>query len=285
MGGFEIPGLGCVIDRPEPTPTQTIYRNSVNNSMSQASEYIARNSAKTASSVYAVQTAELFIGGDMGPNCDITQSQRINMTQQTSGVLDANQVQDLATIFSTNINNGIDQAATASSEFLAQAISAGTTTELQTNISRVISSAVTFDNYNEVLSQTFTNQGAKITVGGSCNGKIVQDQYLVANVIAVNLMNVVQNALLSDTSTTDVITRLSQTSKSKSTGLAGLIKSIFDGIHDAFTGPWATIAIACVVLACVMCLGLLAFALSPAGQESTKTAVSAGANIAKARYG
>lgn len=277
---FNIPGVGCLANCPTPTPTQTIYRNAVTNSMSQASEYIARNSAKTASSVFAVQSAELVIGGDLGPLCDITQVQSINMNQQTSGTLLATQMSDLATIFSTNINNAVTQAASASSEFLAQAVAAGTTTELATNINRVISSTVTFDNYNEVLSQTFTSQGAKITVGGNCNGKVVQDQTLVANVIAVNLMNVVQTALLTDTSTAEVITTLTQSAKSKSTGLAGIIKSIFDGIKNAFTGPFQNVAIAAVILCCLCCFGLLAFALSPAGQEATTTAASAGSNYA-----
>jgi hypothetical protein len=63
------------------------------------------------------------------------------------------------------------------------------------------------------------------------------------------------------------------------------VTSIFKGIKEAFTGPYSMIAIACVVLACIMCLALLAFGLSPAGQEATTTAVAAGANIAKARYG
>jgi type IV secretory pathway VirB2 component (pilin) len=69
---------------------------------------------------------------------------------------------------------------------------------------------------------------------------------------------------------------VSQKSKAKSEGLAGLLKAIFDGL----TGIWGIIA----AVACVLICGALIFLLSPAGQESSVKLANAGASKIKGPF-
>jgi hypothetical protein len=283
VGGWGFGNCGS-----EGSKAQTSYNQTMNQLCSQTSSFITTNSTKTASSVFAKQTADIMIGGDIGPNCDLTQSQTMNISQQTSGELEDNQIMQLASDISTGLTNMIDQTSSATSDLASGQVASQDNVTLNTNIQNVINRTVTKTNYSEVLSQTFADQGATIKIGGSCNGRIRQEQILVSNVIAMNLLKTVQEALVNDASTTNVFTQLTQTSTATGKGLGALVESFLGGIAGIF-GVGADVVktwlIVCAVVLCVICGGLLAFMLSPAGQEATTTAASAGANIAKARYG
>ena len=90
---------------------------------------------------------------------------------------------------------------------------------------------------------------------------------------------------MENTIISSVVTTAEQTAAATS---KNLLDNLFEGIASIF-GIGADVAkiwiIGCVIVLCVLCGGLLAFMLSPAGQEATTSAASAGANIAKARYG
>jgi hypothetical protein len=94
--------------------------------------------------------------------------------------------------------------------------------------------------------------------------------------------------LQTNASTANVFNSVGQSGSASSQGFAGILDSIFGGVAKVF-GVGADVAktgvIACVALLCLVCIGIVVFMLSPAGQEATTTAASAGANIAKSRYG
>ena len=282
IGGWGIGNCGS-----SGTAAQTSYNSTMSQLCSTTSSFITTNTAKTSTALFAKQTADIFIGGSMGPNCDLTQSQTMELTSQTKGELNDGQVLQLASTISTALTNMIDQTASAESDLLSGQTQSQDNVTLNQNIQNVVNRTVTKTNYNEVLSQTFSDQGATIKVGGDCNGRIRQEQLTTANVIAVNLLKTVQEALVNDSSTTTVFTQLAQTSTAKGKGLGALVESFFNGVATVLKVPAdvaKTYVIACVCLLCVICAGLVAFALSPAGQQATTTAVNAGANIAKSRY-
>jgi hypothetical protein len=258
--------------------------------VSQTSTFIKNNSQKTASDVMNIQTAQLYVV-EMGDKCDIDLSQSISLSQQTSGQLSATSLNDLRSIITTGLQNMASQNAAATAQMgsgaLTQSTDTTNITEVNTDIQNIVNTTCSDSNYNELVSSTLNKQDAVIKIG-KCNGKLKIGQDIVADVIAKNLMDTMLTNLQTNASTANVFNTVSQTGTSSSQGLAGILDSIFEGVASIF-GIGADVAktwiIGCVIVLGVICLGLLAFAMSPAGQEATTTAASAGANIAKSRYG
>ena len=261
------------------TQAQSQYNQTMSQLVSQTASYIQTQSSKTTLSTVVSQTSSLEIGGDVGPNCDITQSQSITLSSQASGNLSATQLATMGSTITTSLQNMLTQTSSAASQLLSGATSSSDITNIQDNIAAVVSQTTSLSSYQEIISQTFAKQGETLVVGGSCNGKIKQDQNFVANVIALNILTAVQTGLQNNATTTTLFTQLAQTSSAKGGGLAELVSSFFSGIASVLgvaEGPLYIGIAGCICLLCVCCLALLAFGLSGAGQESAKT-LSSGA--------
>jgi hypothetical protein len=278
IGGWGIGNCGS-----DGTKAQTQYNQTMNQLCSSTSAFIQSQSSSTSTSTFNTQTLSLEIGGDIGPNCDITQSQSIDISQNTTGNLDAKQCSQMGSDISTALTNMINQSSSSVAGMLGGASSSADITNLNSTIQNVVNSTTELTSYQSIVSQTFNTQNATLVVGGSCNGKITQNQKIVANVIALNVLKAVQDALVRNSTTANVFTQLSQTSTAKSEGLSDLVNSFFNGVAKVLGVPFGAaqnMVIACVILCCLCCFGLLAFMLSPAGQNATKTAAQAGANYA-----
>jgi hypothetical protein len=283
VGGWGIGNCGS-----EGTKAQTQYNQTMNQLCSSTAEFIQSQSSSTSVATFNAQTMTLQIGGDIGPNCDITQSQSIDISQSTTGNLEANQCTTMGSDISTAITNMITQNSDATAGMLGGASSSGDITNLNTDIQNIVKETTKLESYQSILSQTFNTQDVALVVGGSCNGKITQSQKIVANVIAMNVLKAVQTALVENKSTSNVFTQLSQTATAKSEGLGDLVNSFFNGVAKVLGVPFGAaqnMTIACVVLLCLCCMGFLAFALSPAGQQATTTAANTGSSIAKSKFG
>ncbi len=253
--------------------------------VSQTSTFIKSNSQKTASDVMNIQTAQLYVV-EMGEKCDINLSQSITLSQQTSGELNADSMTDLRSLISTGLQNIAAQEAESTAEMgsgaLTQSTDSTNITNVNTSIQDIVNTTVSDSNYAEVLSSTLNQQDSVIKIG-KCNGKLTIGQDIVADVIAKNLMDLVLTNLQTNTVTADVFNNVGQSGRSASEGLAGLVDSILGGIADVLgTTIDALMAplIACIIVCCLCCAGLIFVMMSPGGQN----AASAGANIAKARY-
>jgi hypothetical protein len=82
--------------------------------------------------------------------------------------------------------------------------------------------------------------------------------------------------ILEDKIVNDLAAKAETSVKQENTGFASIIDSVFGGISDVL-GAYGNIVGMCVCLLCVMCLALLAFGLSPAGQKATTNASGAAA--------
>jgi len=237
-----------------------------------------------------IQSAQLYVV-EMGEKCDIDLSQSIKLTQQTSGQLSATSLNDLRSLITTGLQNMATQNAATTAQMgsgaLTQSTDSTNITEVNTDIQNIVNSTCSDSNYNELVSSTLNKQDAVIKIG-KCNGKLTIGQDIVADVIAKNLMDTMLTNLQTNASTANVFNSVGQSGSASSQGFAGILDSIFGGVAKVF-GVGADVAktgvIACVALLCLVCIGIVVFMLSPAGQEATTTAASAGANIAKSRYG
>ena len=279
VGGWGIGDCGS-----SGSTAQTEYNQTMSQLVSQTASYIQTNSSKTSLASVITQTTSLEIGGDIGPNCDITQSQTISLTSQATGNLNTQQLATMGSTITTSLQNMLTQTGSAASQLLSGSTSSSDITNINDNIAAVVSQTTSLSSYQQIISQTFAKQGLTLVVGGSCNGKIKQDEKFVGNVIALNIMTAIQTGLQNNAVTSSLFTQLAQTSNSHGGGLAELVSSFFSGIAGVLgvaEGPLFAGIAGCICILCVCCLALLAFGLSGAGQDSARTLSSGAVNIGK----
>jgi len=241
---------------------------------------ITRVSQQTTASSMNLNKVTIAVGRDTVAPCKIYVSQSINATTIASGTLKANGLSEIKRDITNGLQAQVNQASAATSQLGGGQSSTSDNTTINNHIENLIQTNITDETYNNALSQSLGSNDGTLVIGRDCKDEIHFDQNIVSQVTAINLLDKVQQILDSDSVVNQFNASVSQTATSKSEGLAGLVTAIFDGIRNAFTGPYAMVAIACVVLCCVACLALLAFGLSPAGQTATTNASGAAAAYA-----
>lgn len=255
--------------------TNEFFNKQTNSFMSSVSQ----NVSATAGARQSVSLA-----GSNLKNCRVNVSQGASTTVTAAGTLKSENVQDLKTKLQNDAKTAIDNAASQKSGFLAPSVanSASATTDLKNKVTNIIENTMSSSTVQNIVANAQNNQSINSAgLVGECDPKYRLpgeydynfDQNILQSVTAKGIADAITNAL-SDTitqNTTD--TAVKQTAKQETQGVNDLVDSVFKGL----TGIWGIIA--CIL--CVICCAVLAFMLSPAGQNMTKTAANAGA----ARYG
>ena len=262
----------------------TSYKSTFNQLQQNMSSFIQSNSQETASSTMNINTARIEVGGNVDGKINLTQ--RIDLTKEVSGKLQQTSLDQLKTMMDTSLQNMVKQASDATASSGGGQATTQDNVEINQTIQSITSQTTQLSNYNKLVDETLNKNDGTIVIKGNVgkNADIKIDQGIVAKIVAKNVLESVATKLMDNTTISKVVSTAEQTASSTS---KNLLDNLFDGVAKVF-GVGADVAktwiIGCVIVLGVLCLGLLAFMLSPAGQEATTTAASAGANIAKARY-
>jgi len=265
--------------------SSTSYSATMNSLQSNMSTYINENSTSTASSTMLINTARIEVGGNV--DGEINLIQKIDLTKEVSGKMEVKNIAELRDMITTGVQNSVQQASTATASTMGGAAVSQDNVEINTNIQSIVSKTVSNDNYSALVDETLAKNDGVIKIKGNVgkNAKIKLEQGIVAGIVAKNVLDSVNKALSENQQIATVFNKSAQTASATS---KNPIDNLFEGLAKVF-GVGADVAktyiIACVCLLCVLCGGILAFMMSPAGQEATTTAASTGANIAKSRYG
>lgn len=263
----------------------TSYKSTFNQLQQNMSSFIQSNSQETASSTMNINTARIEVGGNVDGKINLTQ--RIDLTKEVSGKLQQTSLDQLKTMMDTSLQNMVKQASDATASTMGGSAATQDNVEINQTIQSITSQTTQLSNYNKLVDETLNKNDGTIVIKGNVgkNADIKIDQGIVAKIVAKNVLESVATKLMDNTTISRVVSTAEQTATSTS---KNFIENFFEGVAGVF-GVGADVAktwiIGCVIVLGVLCLGLLAFMLSPAGQEATTTAASAGANIAKARYG
>ena len=252
--------------------------------------FVSENSQQVQASSLNSQNMD-FSGAEF-IKCRAAFIQSINSTVVASGQMTTQNINDLTAKLKNDATTAIDNAAAQKSGFLAPSVanSASATTDLKTKVNNIIETTMKSSTVQNIFANANNIQNLAspklkyecdpaYRIPGPCSSKdqtgcdFVADQNIVANVTAKGVADALTKAMTSVIADNTTDTTVKQTAKQETQGLNDLVDSVFKGL----TGIWGIIA--CIV--CVLCCGVLAFMLSPAGQNAT----AAGANIAKSRYG
>jgi hypothetical protein len=181
-----------------------------------------------------------------------------------------------------DIANSMEQSAAANMEMLTELGSLsdviGKSNQnieqtINTTVRNIVETNITTENLTELFAEQVNINQEELIIGGNfvCpEGKGGLD--LSQDIVAVLSASAVTDQLAEKISETKIVNDLSAKAeasvKQENTGFASIIDSIGEGISGivgSFTGIYAISGI----LLCVVCLAVLAFALSPAGQKAT----------------
>lgn len=263
----------------------TSYKSTFNQLQQNMSSFVQNNSQETASSTMNINTARIECWGNIDGKLNLTQ--KIDLTKEVSGKLSQQSLDTIKSTMDTSLQNMVTQAAEATASTGGGSAATQNDVEINQTIQSITSQATEINNYNKLVDETLNKNDGTIIIKGNVgkNADIRIDQGIVANIIVKNLTESIAEKMMENTVIASVLNTAEQTATSTS---KNLLDNLFEGIAGVF-GVGADVAkygiIACVICLCVLCGGVLAFMLSPAGQEATTTAASAGANIAKSRYG
>ena len=251
--------------------------------------FVSENSQQVQAS--SLNSQNMDFSGAKFPKCKAAFIQSINSTVVASGQMTTQNINDLSAKLQNDAKTAIDNAAAQKSGFLAPSVanSASATTDLKNKVTNIIENTMKsstvqniFANANNIQNITAPKLNYECDPAyrtpGPCSSKdqsgcdFVADQNIVSNVTAKGVADALTKALTSVITENTTDTAVKQTAKQETQGVNDLVDSVFKGL----TGIWGIIA--CIV--CIIIIGAAAFLLSPAGQNATRTAATAGANYA-----
>jgi len=245
--------------------------------------FVSENSQKVSAS--ALNINKLNFQRATFKNCRTAILQTIDSDVIATGEMTTQNIQDLTTKLKNDASTAIDNAAKQSNGFIAPAVanSASATTNLKTTVTNIIDNTMSSKTVQDIFANASNKNDGDFSdlyyecdsaykTPGSCNASdsagcdFVVDQNIKSKVVAKGIADAITKALASTIADNTVVADVKQTSTQQNAGVSELVDSVFKGL----TGIWGIIA--CVI--CVLICGALAFLLSPAGQNSSRTLAS-----------
>jgi hypothetical protein len=240
---------------------------------SAVNDFVSSKSNKVTASGINLNDMELVIGRTSG-HCNINASQKITSTQTTTGELSPSDMKDLRSKIKEATDASIDQQAKAKSGFFQTApASSENISNYKNTVENKINNTVTDTQIQDISNSVFNKNTKKVTLGECTDdSKLDFSQDIVSQLVTEGIMKGVTKAVAGAEADVSQKLGIKSSSESKGSGLEDVIASIFAGLTSIY-------GIIGIIVVCI-CLAFLAFGLSPAGQDATKTAAKAGANYA-----
>ena len=240
---------------------------------SAVNNFVSSKSNKVTASGINLNDMELVIGRTSG-HCNIDATQKITSTQTTTGELSPTDMKDLRSKIKEATDARIVQQAKAKSGFFQTApASSENISNYKNTVENTINNTVTDTQIQDISNSVFNKNTKKVTLGECTDdSKLDFSQDIVSQLVTQGIMKGVSTAVAGAEADVSQKLGIKSSSESKGSGLEDVIASIFAGLTSIY-------GIIGIIVVCI-CLAFLAFALSPAGQDATKTAAKAGANYA-----
>ena len=257
---------------------QTFNLSAINRSIY---NQVTTNTQKVSASATNIQSLGLNVKGSM-IGCPFNAMQKIKSETQT----DVSQIPETILAMKNEITTEMQAGAQAAIDKATEVgnFQIGDKQNLKQDVNmaieNVVDTTITTENLNEVVTSAVNIQDNVMNIGGDldCQGEqITLGQDISAKLVTKSVMASLTQALIENKTTNKLTADLGGSTKTENKGFSDLLSAFFAGL----TGP----LIAVVVCVCVIMIALTIFLLSPAGQNATRTAANAGANIMKAKTG
>ena len=247
---------------------------------------ITQNSSTTSASGANIQGMKVNFGQIIG--CDVNLSQKITSTTMASSEFSASEIAQLQ----STITNDLSASATSALEKNTQlgselgALAGGKQsmdikTQVDMEIKNLVENNITTNNLTSTVSEQVNIQNGVLnvkkydcTVG---NATLNFSQDVVSEIKAESVMSALKDAIANNEMLNKMAATADSSASQKQGGIAEIADSVFGGIAGIIgtSQQGAQVASAAsVCCVCVLVLGGVAVALSPAGQNAGRAAAS-----------
>jgi len=247
---------------------------------------ITNNSSTTSASGANIQGMKVNFGEIYG--CDINLSQRITSKTMAASDFTAEEITDLQTAITNDMSASAASALEKNSQMgseLGALVSGDTNLEIKTEvdmeIKNIVKNNITTNNLTSTVSEQVNIQDGELSVKRyDCtvgNATLNFSQDVVSEIKAESVMSVLKEAIAKSEMLNKMAATADSSASQKQGGVAEIADSVFGGVADVIGSTQegaqaASLASVCCV--CVLVLGGVAVALSPAGQNAGKAAAS-----------
>jgi len=250
---------------------------------------ITKNAVKVGNEQTSINKLELIIKGNV-IGCNIKTSQTIDAKMTSTVQAATSEIVSMA----NDIQNMLEQSASSNMGMLTELGSLsdviGKSNQnieqtIKTAVRTVVTQNITTENLTQVLNEQININQQRLIFGGNIicpegKGGLDLSQDITAQLSAEVVSTVITEKLLENKIISDLAAKGEAVVKQENTGFASIFDSILGGI-GGIIGQYGNIVFACVALLCVVCIGLVVFMMSPAGQK----AASQASNVAAKRAG
>jgi hypothetical protein len=247
---------------------------------------ITNNSSTTTATGANIQGMKVNFGQIIG--CDINLSQKITSKTMAASDFTAEEITELQSTISNDLSASAASALEKNSQMgseLGALVSGDTNLEIKTEvdmeIKNLVENNITTTNVNNTVAEQVNIQDGELNLQfydcSDGNAKLDFSQDIMAEVKATSIMNILKESVASNEMLNKMAATADSSASQKQGGVAEIADSVFGGIAGIIgtsqEGAQAA-SLASVCCVCVLVLGGVAVALSPAGQNAGRAAAS-----------
>jgi len=247
---------------------------------------ITNNTQETGATGANIQGMKVVFGDIYG--CDVNLSQKITSKTMASSEFSASEIAQLQTAITNDMQAAASSALEKNSQMgseLGALVSGNTNLEIKTEvdmeITNIVKNNITTNNLTSTVSEQVNIQDGELSVKRyDCtvgNATLNFSQDVVSEIKAESVMSVLKEAIAKSEMLNKMAATADSSASQKQGGVAEIADSVFGGIAGVIgsTQEGAQVASAAsVCCVCVLVLGGVAVALSPAGQNAGRAAAS-----------
>jgi len=247
---------------------------------------ITNNSSTTSASGANIQGMKVNFGQIIG--CDVNLSQRITSKTMAASDFTAEEITELQSTISNDLSASAASALEKNSQMgseLGALVSGDSNMEIKTEvdmeIKNIVKNNITTTNVNNTVAEQVNIQDGELNVQfydcSDGNAKLDFSQDIMAEVKATSIMNILKQSVASSEMLNKMAATADSSVSQKQGGIAEVADSVFGGIAGVIGSTQegaqaASLGSVCCV--CVLVLGGVAVALSPAGQNAGRAAAT-----------
>ena len=243
---------------------------------------ITNNTQETGATGANIQGMKVVFGDIYG--CDVNLSQKITSKTMASSEFSASEIAQLQTAITNDMQAAASSALEKNSQMgseLGALVSGDSNMEIKTEVNmeimNLVENTITNETLNSTVAEQVNIQGQTLNVGNCVDSDISLNQDIVAEVAATSITKMMSDAIAGN----EMLNKMAATADSSASQSQGGIAEIADSVFGGIAGIIGTsqegaqvASAASVCCVCVLVLGGVAVALSPAGQNAGRAAAS-----------
>jgi len=247
---------------------------------------ITNNSSTTTATGANIQGMKVNFGQIIG--CDINLSQKITSKTMAASDFTAEEITELQSAISNDMSASAASALEKNTQMGSElsALAGGEQnmniqTKVDMEIQNIVENNITTTNVNNTVAEQVNIQDGELNLQfydcSDGNAKLDFSQDIMAEVKATSIMNILKESVASNEMLNKMAATADSSASQKQGGVAEIADSVFGGIAGIIgtSQEGAQVASAAsVCCVCVLVLGGVAVALSPAGQNAGRAAAS-----------